>query len=379
MNSLATKNDISLENFNGQNLRNKDILPDGYMSAEKLGVQNHLCVLPFGDESRRGISDWAVEDLRPYQSYLVNGEAVDTMFRGLIFNPMTGRENRYIYPMYADFGELSQKKDWKLALKRLFYSDYNLDAAAQNTEVGKETDIWITLPYPSLTQTNFDKDKKENKKKKEKKKDKDKKKKDKTKGLDFKIEVNRVDAVNWWIESFLKKWNKESHLHKKLIFKGFVWPRASIDERDEGFVKKVTTYIRDKGFLSLWLQQYGSTGCIDWHEFGFDAACTHPNFYGTGPDFSWIANSTVFAKYYHLGMQITFGKGILFKDGHLRDYLNYGVYNDYMNDSLLVYQFPNQTMRDILEQQPTEYNHLYSFINKTYTPVYPTAAFLTGG
>lgn len=327
-----------------------------YLSAEELGVQNHICLLPCGEKSESGIINWTTKDLKPYQSYLVNGASVDAMFGGLIFNPVSGRKNHFIYPMYADFGVTAEKKDWKMALQRLFLKNYNFDAVANNTKNGKKTDIWVTMPYPILTQTKFGKIYGER--------------------LNFKVEENRFTAVEWWINRFLKKWENTKQLHEKLAFKGFVWPRSSIDGRDENFVKKVTALIREKGLLSLWLQQYGSTGCVEWKEFGFDAACTHPNFYGTtGPDYKWIANSTVFAKYYHLGMQIAFGKGILFKENHLLDYLNYGVYSEYMDKSLLVFQFPNQTMRDIYENQSADYDYIYSFIKKTYLPIYPTATF----
>jgi hypothetical protein len=326
------------------------------MTAEELGVQNHICLLPCGNETESGISKWTAEDLKPYQHYLLNGEAVDTMFGGLIFHPISGKRNRFIYPMYANFGELAKKKDWKHALKELFLNNFNFEAAALNTEIGKKTDIWVTVPYPFPSQTYFGEIDSRN--------------------LNFKVDEDRFTAVKWWINEFLEKWNKAEDLHEKLTFQGFVWSRAAIDKGDESLVNKVTSHIRDKGLLSLWLQQYGSTGCVEWQAFGFDASCTHPNFYGeAGPDFSWIANSTVFAKYYNLGMQITFGKGVLYKDNHLLDYLNYGVYNDYMNDSLLVFQFPNQTMREIYENHPDQYSYLYSFIKKTYKPVYPTAAF----
>ncbi|MCC3355668.1 MULTISPECIES: DUF4855 domain-containing protein [Bacillus] len=327
-----------------------------YMTAEELGVQNHICLLPYGEEHENGVKNWTAEDLKPYQSYLVNNEAVDTMFNGLIFNPINGRKDCYLYPMFSDFGSLPQRKDWKVALKGLFKRKQNFDAAAMNTNAGKQTDVWVTLPYPMLTQENFGKVD--------------------DLVLNFKNEDDRFTAVQWWITKFLSKWEDADHLHKKLQFRGFVWPRASIDERDENLVKRVTAYIRERKLLSLWLQQYGSTGCVEWNEFGFDAACTHPNYYGeTGPDYTWIANSTVFARHFHTGMQITFGKGLLFKENHLQDYLNFGYYNEYMNKSLVVYQFPNQTMRDIYENHLTEYNHLYSFIKQTYTPVYPTAAF----
>lgn len=326
------------------------------MTAEDLGVQNHICVLPYGENSDTGKVLWSKKDLRPYQYYLKNDHSVDQLFRGFIFNPINGREGHYIYPMYADFGEKAQKEDWIIALKRLFRRKYNLGALAKNTKSGVKTDVWITIPYPNRSQTHFGGLN--------------------GKILNFKNEDDRVVAIKWWISRFRKMWKDAGPLHDSLSFKGFVWQRASISADDENLVKKVNNYIHRLGYLSLWLQQYGSGGCSDWKEFGFDATCTHPNFYGnSGHDFSWIANSTVFANYYRTGMQIVFGKGELFKDGHLYDHLNYGIYNDYMNSSLLVYRFPNQTMRHIYKNHPDQYKALYSFIKKTYTPVYPTAAF----
>lgn len=329
---------------------------NNYMTAEELGIQNHICVLPYGEEVENGIKNWTTDDLKPYLNYLVNGVALDSMFNGLIFNPISGRKNHFMYPMYTDFGELPQKKDWKIALNRLFKANYNFDAAASNTREGKQTDIWVTIPYPVISQSNFGR------------LDSD--------VLNFSNDEDRFTAMQWWITKFLSKWDEAPHLHQKLVFRGFVWPRASIAEQDENIVKRVTAFIREKGLRSLWLQQYGSTGCVEWKEFGFDAACTHPNYYGmTGPDYTWIANSTVFARYYRTGMQITFGQGALYKERHLLDYLNFGVYNEYMNKSLLVFQFPNQKMWDIYNNHLTEYIYLYSFIRNTYMPVYPTATF----
>ncbi|MBS4209941.1 DUF4855 domain-containing protein [Bacillus sp. FJAT-50079] len=327
---------------------------NNYMSAKELGVQNHICLLPCGDQSESRISKWTAIDLKPYQYYLVNKKAVDKMFGGLIFHTISGRRNRFLYPMYANIGILAEKEDWELALNRLFLKNYNFAAAATNVKKREKTDIWVTLPYPTPMQTNFGK----------------------IKGIsiNFNNDSHRIEAIEWWILEFLKMWRDAEHIHGKLSFKGFVWPRASIDSRDEKLVKRVTNFIRKKGYLSLWLQQYGSAGCVKWKKFGFNAACTHPNYYGEkGPDYTWINNSTLFAKYYHTGMQIIFGKGALFKQNQLIDYLNYGVYNNYMNDSLLVYQFPNQSMREISKKR--EYTYLYTFIKKRYKPIYPTAAF----
>src|SRR5690606_2924119 len=162
------------------------------------------------------IKNWTAEDLKPYQSYLVNGVALDTLFNGFIFNPIMRRKGHYLYQKYADFGTLPQKKDCKIVLNRLFKMNHNFEAVANNTVAGKQTDIWVTLPYPILTQENFGSiDGKE---------------------LNFKNDDDRFSAVQWWISKFLSKWAESIHLHNKLLFRGFVWPRASIAVQDENIV-----------------------------------------------------------------------------------------------------------------------------------------------
>lgn len=318
-----------------------------FLSADDLGIQNHLCLLPYGDESEN--TTWTSENIKPYLHYLENGVEVGRMFNGLIFQAISGRTKHYLYPMYAYLGETAEKEDWKLAIERLFDEEVNFNAVALNTAAGETTDIWVTLPYPMLTQTTFGKKK--------------------GKMLNFSMEEDRYRALKWWIDKFLKQWDKATHLHEKLNFRGFVWPRASIDEIDGKLVRKINAYIRLNGYMSFWLQQYGSAGCIKWRWFGFDAACSHPNFYGVmGPDHKWINSTAIFAKCYDLGIQITAGRGTMFKDKQLLDYLDYGYYTGYMKESLLVYQFPFQTIQELITQHPDEYALLHSFINKTYKP-----------
>ncbi|RST60658.1 DUF4855 domain-containing protein [Siminovitchia terrae] len=321
-----------------------------FLTADELGIQNHLCLLPYGEKSEN--PTWTTKKLEPYLHYLENGVKVDRMFNGLIFQAISGRKNHYLYPMYAYLGQEAEKVDWNLAISRLFERKVNFDAVARNTAAGETTDIWVTLPYPMRTQTGFGR-----------------------RELNFKIERDRFLALKWWIRKFLRRWNRATHLHDKLNFRGFVWPRASIDEIDGKLVRKVNAYIRLKGYMSLWLQQYGSAGCIKWQRFGFDAACSHPNFYGAmGPDHKWINTATIFAEHYNTGIQITAGKGAMYKDKLLLDYLDYGYDTGYMEKSLLVYQFPFQTMQDLIKQHPDEYALLHSFINNSYKPARKSSA-----
>jgi hypothetical protein len=319
----------------------------GYRLAEELPIQNHLCVLPCGELSENGTIDWSEKELIYYQYYFVNDQPADRMFRSFIFNPMRMRENYLIYPMYTGLGKLARVNDWILTIDHLFKEKVNFHALANNMNQGDKTDIWVTIPYPNSLQENFGK----------------------VLGvkLNFTKESDRIQAIQWWIDSFLMRWQVETKLHDKLTFKGFVWQRTSIDSGDEELVMAVNDYIHNHNLFSLWLFNYGSSGCLKWSDLKFDAACANPNYYGnTEVDYNWIINATVFAQYYHTGMQVNFGKGSIYNETHIYDYLNIGVKNGYMYNSLLAFQFPNQKLKDLYKNNLTAYIQIYAFIKKTY-------------
>jgi hypothetical protein len=114
---------------------------------------------------------------------------------------------------------------------------------------------------------------------------------------------------------------------------------------------------------------------VDWRALGFDLVCVNPNYYGnTNHDFNWITNAAAFAQLYKTGLQINYGKGIIFNDTHLLDYLNLGLpqYNNYINNRILVFQFHNQRLADVCVNEPHYYKNIYGFIKGKYTKVnYP--------
>lgn len=320
-----------------------------YLSPKQLNIKNHLAMLPCGDLADHKINNWNESELEPYISYILQGKGIDTMFGGLIFNPISSKKGRYIYPLYATLGKLANIEDWHLAIYNLFARNQNLHAASL---FKRPLDIWVALPYPLPLQDSFGVIK--------------------NKSLNFQEEEDRLLALKWWIDCFLDRWKKENQLHSYLTFRGFVWQRDAINYQDISLVKSVNSYIREVNYLSMWLPNYGSTNVIDWQKLGFSVSCVNSNFYGnTHYDYKWINNCSAFAKYYHIGMQIYFGKGNIFSATHLTDYLNLGLpqYNNYINDCLLVYQFPNQTLRSLYEGNVIDYIRLYSFIKGFYKKV----------
>ncbi|WP_026478014.1 DUF4855 domain-containing protein [Alkaliphilus transvaalensis] len=323
-----------------------------FLSPIQLNIKNHLAILPLGDLAEHKIQNWSIEDLKPYVSYILQDKSIDTMFGGLIFNPISSRPNHYIYPMYATLGELATIEDWRLAIDDLFKINYNFHAACLS---GRKLDIWVMLPYPLTLQNDFGVVDNVN--------------------LNFNNHNDRLVALKWWINNFLEGWQKATYLHGNLTFKGFVWQRDGIFDEDSQLVIDINNFIRQKNYLSMWLPNYGSNGITDWKKFGFDITCINSNYYGnTNNDYQWINYASAFGKFYHTGMQINYGKGLIYNQNHLTDYLNLGLpqYNNYMNDCVVVYKITDQTLNEVYKQKLVDYIRIYSFIKGIYSKVaYP--------
>lgn len=333
------------------NLRMSTASPGGYCSPASLAWRNHLCVLPLGGRPPHGVSRWTALDLAPYVGYMPAGKPAGPMFGGFILSGIRSRPGRFLYPMYAAFGKPADRDDWLQWIDDVFAPGHNLDALCMQAD--GPLDIWVSIPYPHPLQSDFglvD-----------------------GKRLDFRTEEDRYRAVAWWIDRFSDRFADEAGLAGHIHFRGFLWPRASIDAGDEPLVERTNHDVHAKGFRSIWLPHYGGQGALKSGQLGFDAAAVHPNYYGNaGYGVEWLDQAALFAKMTKAGFQIICGKGALYSDYHLLDYLNHGLpeKNGYMHDALLVYQFPNQTLGDLIESRPDDYERLHAFIRGTYTKAY---------
>lgn len=324
-----------------------------YLSPNDLSVKNHIALLPCGSLEKSRNVKWTTEELKYYLSYVINGSSLDRMFGGVIFNPIIGREGHFIHPLYTGFGNPVVKRDWQEALDNLFKAGENIPAAS--LVAFEPVDIWVCLPYPDQSQKSFGEVD--------------------GKMLDFRLEEDRYLALSWWIREFLAKWNNHSASLSQLSFKGFVWQREALQAEDISLLKRINSFIHSNNLLSMWLANYGSTGVLDSKDYGFDACSVNPNYYGnSGHDYQWINNTSNFIKYYKMGMQINYGKGMIFSEHHLADYLNLGLpgYNNYLEDCLIVYQFHNITMKEAYINSIVDYIRIYCGIKNIYTKVdYP--------
>ncbi|WP_161524648.1 DUF4855 domain-containing protein [Alteribacter lacisalsi] len=328
-----------------------------YLSARDHSMNNHLAVLMMGKLVPGTETVWNPEELRYYLTYVLNGKSIDTLFGGLIFNPVSGKSHRFIHPMYAGYGESAEKQDWDWVIDELFRSGRNIDAAQQAART--KTDIWVCLPYPGPGQRSFGRVN--------------------GKVLDFTVEDDRYAAVIDWADRFLARWKEEEGKLTKLTFRGFVWQREAILLPDRPLVTRVNAALKNRKVKTIWLPNYGSAGVIDWKERGFDLVGVNPNYYGnTDHDLNWMRNTAVFTKHYGMGLQINYGKGYIFNDTHLLDYLNLGTAEQYgyQENCFMVYQLHQRTMKEAYEKHLLDYIRIYSFTKNIYQRVhYPGIAY----
>lgn len=346
-------------NINTTNLRilrsEEMVLPViGFLPPSAYELRNHTCMIPCGGLAGDIPLIWKDSQLQYYVKYMVYGQPLDSMFKGFIFNGIRTRDNHFLDPLYVGFGEPSEMIDWLQWIDALFVPDANLHALHRLADEEK-LDVWVSVPYPHPFQRNFGTVQGRN--------------------LDFEVAIDRLTAVLWWLDQFVARWEESSHLHDKLEFRGFLWQREVIDDDDEMIVKWVNASIHSKKLLCMWLPNYGSARVINWRELDFHVVALHSNFSGNpNYDSSWISNACLFSRYYQTGIQVTWGKGMMYNDTHQLDYFNLGLkeYSNYMTDSFIVYQFPNQTMESINRDCLTDYIRLYTFIKGFYQKIeYP--------
>ncbi|WP_197029286.1 DUF4855 domain-containing protein [Alicyclobacillus macrosporangiidus] len=334
--------------------------PNTYLPWNVHDNESPVVHLTCGDDLlRSGYRRWSASDLADYLFYLIDGRPCDTLFRAFLFSPNRALSGRFLNPVFTGFEPASNMADWAEWLDELFRPGFHLhalkDVVQQSPLPCTPVDVWVTLPYPDSRQSDFGT----------------------VSGatLDFQSKVDRLTAVNWWIGQFVLRW-ETSGLEGPLRLRGFRWPREVVGDVDADFIPMVSTVVHAFGRQFMWLTNYGSGHVIEWSDLGFDVIALHPNYYGnTALDWNWIDHASMFAQAYRCGMQVVCGKGLLYDENHIYDYLNRGLpaYNGYMRQAFTVMTFDQVSPRDLYQNRLPVYVAVYSFVKGIYQKwTYPT-------
>ncbi len=324
----------------------------GYLSPRVRGNQSPVVHLECGGNLlNTDYKRWGVEDFRDYLLYVSGDAPTDSFFKAFLLSPNRARSGRFLNPLLIGFEPPSNQLDWVEWLNELFAPQGNLPALKTAIPMAgsfpSAVDVWVTLPYPEWEQKVF--------------------------GvvygcqLDFTHQRERILALEWWLEQFAVEWAKFDNVYVR--FRGFRWARESILESDLDLVKEASDRVHDRGWQLMYLTNYGSAHALDWADLGFDLALIHPNYYGnTSYQWNWIDNAAYFSMYYHTGLQLTYGRGLLYDENHIFDYLNRGLteYRGYMNEAFTLFNFDRVGIRDLYQTRPDVYCAIHSFVKGIY-------------
>jgi len=341
----------------------------GYPLANSQAVGNARAqVLIYnGYYSRPGVGTWTEDNFLPYVGYInQSGQTQAYMFDSFLFLPLDGTPSGGSYTT-----GLSVKSDWQYYVDQLFQPSKQLDAL--NHAVSKvkaalpnrnySAKVVIAIPFPGINNNWGD-------------------------GLDFNPAdvgqeqslVNRIAAVQWYVNYILSKWKAGNYSNLQLT--GFYWLPENVyygyTTNDEKLIQNVGQIVHSAGNYTFnWVPFNQSEGFRNWREDSFDNALMQPNYaWGAGTD--RLENTAILAKEYGLGIENEFDWPILTTTSTAaRD--NYTAYLDaayryhYQNSFMAWYQ-GYQVMLDA--EQSTNpsirqiYDETYQFINGTYQPSY---------
>lgn len=211
-----------------------------------------------------GGSDLSERQLGPSVGYLVDGKYKDTMFDSFIFLPSPAHVHDGI--MFADQSGWQNWIDNKTFLKGKNVNALEAVTADVKKAIGKsdyKAGVFLTLinPVPQSCRK-FDKLN--------------------GKPVDFTKEDDRFDALKWMVDTYIATFNAQNYKNVKL--NGFYWFDETIDvTRDKSLLKRITDYVRSKGYNTIFSAYYRASGYDAWKDCGFDLASMQSNYFPSAP------------------------------------------------------------------------------------------------
>ncbi|GAA5219398.1 hypothetical protein GCM10025777_00280 [Membranihabitans marinus] len=138
--------------------------------------------------------------------------------------------------------------------------------------------------------------------------------------LDFSIVEDRLKAVDWYLDMFLKKFKEQNY--QNLELEGFYWVDESVSECED-ILPSIGDNIRDKGYRFFWIPYWKSYGHERWKELGFDFAWLQPNhFFSKDVEDQRINNACALASSLNMGLEMEFdGRALAGSKANMRNRL----------------------------------------------------------
>lgn len=297
------------------------------------------------------------EDLLPCVAYIENGKIKDTLFDSIIFLPSPAN-------VYGD--ALDTKNDWQMWINQFtFRSGANMDAleeAAAETKAALgnshyQVNAFVTLinPAPAYCK-NFGELN--------------------GKMLDFNNQDDRFTALKWMVDEYIAKFKAKKYAHVRLA--GFYWFDEYVrEEEDFGITRKITDYVRSKGYITIFSPFHRARGYDKWKDYGFDMATMQANYFPDEPTFpnaggiDRLSTTATLIQARGLGFELEWcnprkSEGVT----GFKNYMKAGVEQGYMQNVHLYYiQYGATAVKSIANNRNayfrSAYDDLYKFIKRT--------------
>lgn len=318
-----------------------------------------------------GKDRWQPEEFLPYVAYLDRkGRPRDWFYNAFLLMMYGGAPSGQTYIDGA-----TDQVDWQFFLEELFAPGRELAAldttvetvARQLRTAPPKVVVLVMIPYPSRQQKNFgdvDGD-----------------------GMpeDLSAEEDRKQAVAWFLQTFLERWQRQSYRHLKLW--GFYWMNEGISEEDEAIVKATAAEVHRRGYRFHWIPYFDAPGMEKWRKLGFDVVVMQPNYAFIAPcgdlripDEDRLTVAANRCRRLGMGIEIELNEG-LFTDPayrfNLQRYLDHGdeTLDGYQRGAVRAYYQGTDTVARLCRSSEPAlrrlYDDLYRFHKGTYRSCRP--------
>ena len=309
-------------------------------------------------------SQYTADMIKPYFAYVEkSGEVKNAMFDSLLFLGMPSRSGE---------GGKVLKNDMIAFANDIFAEGRHIDAL--NTVVGEYKDdlgyaedykypIFISVPFPELHDLEFG-------------------------------EINgntvipntletRTEIVKWYVDYIEQRFNESSL--DNLELKGYYWFEESINRsistHEEELVAAFNDYVHEKGYKTMWIPYFSSSGVDEAKDLGFDSVTMQSGYaFGGGsetgePNEKSVIDAVEAAKKYGLnGLELEVD---LTKDDYAKKLKRYisAAYNAGLQEKGMVtmYQVGDNLYRSATSNGITReiYELTYKYISGQYTECAP--------
>ena len=207
----------------------------------------------------KGRIDWTEKDFEPYVVHQFADGSQDWIFDGYLFLDFRGENGNFTTTGRANG---AKKEDWQWYMNRVYEKNKSLSAldnciTKYKKKIGTpdfKHKIVLTILPPDYGLKEWGKLN--------------------GRDLDFSSDEDRVEAVKWYIDEMIKRFEQANYQNLELF--GFYW----LDEDlifSHDFPKLIAPYIHSKGLEFSWIPYFKARGYERHKDMGFDIAYMQPN------------------------------------------------------------------------------------------------------